>query len=236
MHKTKEEFTTTQWNNKQHHRRCKKCINNNCRSILTGELFGLMSMPADARRHVAEFCVGDGGPCSFILGVLAATEGAAEITGENVNALLRSEQYRLMFQQYHKNIVKDATVQGATQEMKEVIEEKNKTIEKLSSQLNSLTEELKHLRIKVEESADREIMWRKDAHKLSCKLERSRRKMYRAKDEVRTRDLIIDKILREGTFTDLPMHSLALGIGGDALLHILARGIGMIPDDMEIVD
>ena len=30
------------------------------------------------------------------------------------------------------------------------------------------------------------------------------------------------------------MHSLAHGIGEDALLHILARGIGMIPDDMEI--
>ena len=218
-----------------------------------------MSLPADARRHLAEFCVGDGGPCSFILGVLAATEGAAEITGENVNALLRSEQYRLMFQQYHKDIVKDATVQGATQEMKKEIEEKDKTIENLSSQLNSLTEEVKHLRIKVEESTDREIMWRKDVHKLSSKLERSRRKMYRAKDEVRTRDLIIDKILndmelptlssrsremiinnylcrREGTFADLPMHSLALGIGGDALLHILARGIGTIPDDMEMVD
>ena len=151
-----------------------------------------MSLPADARRHLAEFCAGDGGPCSFILGVLAATDGAAEITGENVNALLRSEQYRLMFQQYHKNIVKDAIVHGATRETKEAIEEKDRTIEKLSSRLNSLTEEVQRLLVIVRESTDREITWRRHVDNLTSKLERSRRKLNRAKDEVRTRDLIID--------------------------------------------
>jgi len=192
--KTKEEFTTTQWNKKQHQRRCRKCINNKCRSIATEELFGLVCLPADARRRVAEFCVGEGGPCSFVLGVLAATDGAAEITGENVNALLRSEQYRLMFQQYHKNIVKDATVHGATREMKETIEEKDRTIEQLSSRLNSLTEEVQRLLVSVRESTDREITWRKHVDNLTSKLERSRRKLYRAKEKVRTRDLIMDKI------------------------------------------